>query len=151
MNFRLSFLIIFFVGASFQLFGQTADVKKIEFITLTRGANEKVLITKDCVSIVRQGRTDEKEINAKMKLQKGDWQMLLNSIEDISLTEVPAYQAPTNKRAYDGAWHSSITITTKDEQSFGHSFDNEDPNEKLQVLMKRIRMLAERTKEKKKP
>jgi hypothetical protein len=151
MNLNLTVLIVCFIGTTLYSFGQrNSEIKKIEFTTLTRGANEKVLITKDCVSVIKQGRDDVNENSVEMKLQKGDWQALLNSLQNISLADISSYQAPTNKRAYDGAWHSSITITTKDEKSYGHSFDNEEPNEKLQALMKTIRTLTERTKENKK-
>jgi hypothetical protein len=136
------------MGTMLHSFGQgNNEIEKIEFTTLTRGAHEKVLITKDCVSVVKQSREDEHENNAEMKLRKDDWQVLVNSTQNISLPDVPTYQAPTNKRAYDGAWHSSITIITKNKKSYGHSFDNEEPNEKLQPLMKAIRALAERAKE----
>jgi hypothetical protein len=151
MNLNITPLILFFIGVALRLSAQgTDEIKKIEFITLTRGAHEKVLITKDCVSIVRQTRTDEKEVDFKMKIKEADWQGLLNSIPTISPAEISSYQSPTNRRAFDGAWHSSITITTRDEKSYGHSFDNEEPNEKLQALMKNIRRLAESAGEKNK-
>jgi hypothetical protein len=145
MQFNLIFLIVFFFGPVCHLFAQQdTDVEKIKFTTLTRGAHQEVLITKDCVSMVKQGRSDEKEIKIKVKIEKNEWLALLSAVEDISIANIPSYKSPSNKRAYDGAWHSSITITRKDNEAFGHSFDNEEPNEKLEPLMNAIRALVDK-------
>jgi hypothetical protein len=123
---------------------QSHSIDKIEFKTLIRGAHEEVLITKDCVSIVKQGRSDTTEKHIRFKIKKDDWQYLMNSLNGISLEEIPTYSSPTNKRAYDGAWHSIIIINTTAKGSFGHSFDDEEPNEKLKPIMKAIRDITNR-------
>jgi hypothetical protein len=46
--------------------------------------------------------------------------------------------SPTNKRAFDGAKHSSIIITLANRETYQHTFDDENPNEKLVPLMKCI-------------
>ena len=138
----VTLLIPLLVYAS--LYAQKNEIEKIEFKTLVRGAHEDVLITKDCVSIVKQGHSDAIESHAKFKIKKEDWQALLNSFNNIPLHEIPSYSSPTNKRAYDGAWHSSIVISTTGKKSFGHTFDNEEPHEKLKPLIIVIRDIADK-------
>jgi hypothetical protein len=43
------------------------------------------------------------------------------------------------KRAFDGADSSEIVITLKDNTSYKHRFDNEDPHESLISLMNIIK------------
>lgn len=115
------------------------DVVKIEFSTMTRGAHESVWITKDSVRIEKKTMSSEAELKSGRRLKPKEWTNILNTLENVSLQDIPALKSPTKDRAFDGAYHSNIVITTKGGQSFTHSFDNEDPNEKLQLLMLAIR------------
>ena len=143
MNTSITF-ITFLLIAWAQDVPHNQTIEKIEFTTLIRGAHEEVLIIKDCVSIVKQGFSDPQESRVQSKILNQDWQKLLSSIKEISLDSMRSFPSPTNKRAYDGAWHSSLVITTSDKKSYRHSFDNEEPDERLKPLMKAIRELTEK-------
>ena len=124
--------------------GQTKqpEIIQIEFHTLTRGAYENVRITKDSVQIKKKNITDEKERKSARKLKHKEWIDLLNTTKNISLQDIPLLKSPTSDRASDGAYHSTIIITTEDKQSATHAFDNEKPNEKMQLLMLAIRKIT---------
>src|SRR5438128_1341528 len=130
-----SVLILVLICNSIVNFQHRNIINKIEFNTLTRGAHQEIIITDDSISIVNRSLTNTTENRLKYKIEKGDWQKLLNALDGISLEQIPSFTSPSNKRAYDGAWHSSIIISTTSHKSFMHSFDNEEPNQKLKPLM----------------
>jgi hypothetical protein len=45
-------------------------------------------------------------------------------------------------RASDAAAHGSLIITTSDSKSYTHAFDDENPHQKFQPLMKQIKNLV---------
>lgn len=121
---------------------QQPQIVKIEFHTLTRGAYEHVKVTKDSVQTEKKTKDDQKERKSIRKLKPKELENLLNTIQNVSLQDIPSLKSPTNDRAFDGAYHSTIIITTADNQTFTHMFDNEKPNEKLQMLMLAIRKIT---------
>jgi hypothetical protein len=74
----------------------------------------------------------------KRKLAAAEWEELIKGIARISLAEIPELQSPTSRRSFDGARHSTIEIYTREGKSYTHSFDDENPNEKLEPLMEII-------------
>jgi hypothetical protein len=121
---------------------KTSQVTKVEFTSLTRGGIiNQIIITKDSVTkSTSAGRGAELQ-TIKKSISKKDWQRLLRSLKDVTLSQVPELKSPTMKRAYDGALHSTISITTNDAVIVTHSFDDEEPHEKLKLLMKQINRL----------
>jgi hypothetical protein len=115
-----------------------ATVQRIEFISLARGYEEHVVLTPDSLVKTIESRLDSHEPSYKRKLSKEEWAMLTESLKNVTLADIPGLQSPSMKRTYDGARHSSLNITTKDQTVLTHSFDDEDPNEKLMPLMKVI-------------
>lgn len=121
---------------------KASEVVRIEFTSLSRGGYmNRIEITKDSlVHAITEGRgadpqTKRKRINSK------DWELLIQSLNHVPLEELPNLPSPTMKRAYDGARHSTLSFTTSKEVVLSHSFDDEEPNEKLQQLMKVINEL----------
>jgi hypothetical protein len=117
-------------------------VIKVEFSTLTRGAHETILITKDCVKVGKQRSEDREEKKSDFKITAESWNSLMNEVNRIPLPDVATLQSPTKDRAFDGAYHSSIIITTDKQETFTHTFDNENPHQKLVPLMLAIRKLV---------
>ena len=62
------------------------------------------------------------------------WKQLLQNMEHLNLHGIPKLKSPSMKRAYDGARHSEIIITTFDNQRYIHMFDDENPNMLLKPL-----------------
>ncbi|HEY3430838.1 MAG TPA: hypothetical protein VGK39_09190 [Cyclobacteriaceae bacterium] len=115
------------------------DIVKIEFSSLTRGHSRNIIFTKDSVISSVEGR--EASPKKEKRLNAEEWQRLVGSLKNLALNEITDLQSPTMKRAYDGAMHSTIVIATSDRETFSHSFDDEDPHEKLKPLMKVIHEL----------
>lgn len=131
--------ILFFSFLHFFAQSQTADIVKIEFNSLTRGYHKQIILSADTLKVVENNdRMDEKNKVYCRKLTSREWDKLINSLKDISLTEVSELKSPTTNRTFDGARHSSLIITTKNDQTWGHAFDDENPHKKLELLMKTI-------------
>lgn len=121
------------------------SIVRIEFNSLARGFHEQVVITPDSVSVLKKGsKTEEKDKSYTRVLDKEEWEKLINSLNDVLLSDIPELKSPTRNRTFDGATHSSIVITVKNDQSWGHAFDDENPHKKLQLLMNTIREIANR-------
>jgi hypothetical protein len=117
-------------------------ITKIEFTSLTRGYQKHIFITADSLKETVAGRQDNNKI-VKRTLPAGEWDTLTKSISDVMLPGIAELPSPTSRRAFDGALHSTITISTNDGKSFSHTFDDENPHEKLQPLMEAIKKVAE--------
>lgn len=110
----------------------TNDIIRIEFSSITRGHQEFVVITKDSISV-----STNKQKAKTRELEKKEWAGLVSSVNKLELSSIASLKSPTMKRAYDGAKHSTLTITTQS-QSYSHAFDDENPHEKLRPILKLI-------------
>lgn len=115
-------------------------VQRIEYISMTRGYEKRVVMTPDSLYHQVQGRGTA--VDEKGLLPKGGWAQLKDAYTGVKPAELPSLPSPTMKRAYDGAMHSSITLYTSDGQAYTHSFDDEDPNDQLKKLMRAIAALT---------
>lgn len=125
---------------------QRAHITKIEFTSLARGYDEKMIITQDSILVFKPNIEDRYRVDKFSRITKEqDWKHLLNSLRKIGLSEFENLKSPTNKRAFDGARHSNIIITTSNQEIHQHTFDNEDPHEKLAQVMRCIALLRDKT------
>ena len=116
---------------------QSSDVIRVEFSSLARGYQELLVMTSDSIQYSKT-EMRQQPVNKPGKMTNEAWAEVIKSLQQVSLTEVPELESPSMKRTYDGARHSTITITTKSNQTYTHSFDDEDPHQKLKQLMKQI-------------
>ena len=124
----------------------TSDIVKIEFNSGTRGSHEQIILTKDSVvSLQENSQTDKVPQPVARTASAKEWSSLLDCLSQVRLTEIETLESPTMKRAYDGASHSSIIITTSDGSTFTHGFDDEVPHQKLKPLMMEIHKYRKRT------
>jgi hypothetical protein len=117
-----------------------STIQKIEFTTLSRGYQKQIFISPDSVITVIDGRVESNKV-VKRKLGSEEWESLIVPLKNISLHEVAGLKSPSNRRAFDGARHSTITIESSDGNSWNHSFDDESPHEKLKPLMDAIKKI----------
>jgi hypothetical protein len=117
---------------------RNADILRIEFSSVTRGYQESMVMTKDSITFVYTS-PDRKQISAGKLTGKKEWIRLQETVADADWNTFDNLQSPTNKRAFDGAKHSSIIITTSVNGTHNHSFDDENPNPALTALMKCIK------------
>lgn len=128
-------LVLFTIGCA-SIAKKTNEVIRIEFSSLTRGHSRSIIFTKDSVISSAEGRNASPKNG--MRIKPEEWQRLTGSLKNLSVNEIADLPSPTMKRAYDGAMHSTLMITTSDNKTFSHSFDDEDPHEKLKPLMQAI-------------
>jgi hypothetical protein len=116
------------------------EISRIEFNSGTRGYREQITITPDSViSIQEDFKANQKPLITARACSPKEWSKLLDCLGDVRLTEIETLESPTMKRAYDGASHGSIIISTTDNKTFTHGFDDEDPHKKLKPLMAEIK------------
>lgn len=122
---------------------RTSNIRQIQFTKTGRGYQELVRITPDSViSKIENFRAEDKSKQTSRKLDAKEWATLIKTLDDVDLKEISTLPSPTEKRAYDGALGGSLQVTTAQNETFGHSFDNEEPHTKLLPLMKAVRALA---------
>ena len=139
-NILLFFITIVWITSQCQT---ASHIKKIKFTSLTRGFVKKIILSPDSAITIIEDRQNNDQSH-KRKLDKKEWTKLMNSIKNLSPTDLPDLKSPTMKRAYDGALHSTIVLLTDDGKEWTHSFDDEDPHERLQPLMKVISNIDKR-------
>jgi hypothetical protein len=119
---------------------QMNDVMRVEFNSGTRTYREQIILTPDSVMTIKEDfRIDLKPQIQSRVMTKKEWNTLVQSLKNVRLGEIENLQSPSMKRAYDGAAHGSIVITTRDGKSYAHGFDDEEPHEKFRPLLSQIR------------
>jgi hypothetical protein len=63
-------------------------------------------------------------------------------IAEISVDKIGTYEAPTKKRHYDGAPHTTISIFKKGEKYSSQTFDGGFPPKALEVLVNKVLSLS---------
>jgi hypothetical protein len=63
-------------------------------------------------------------------------------ISKLSLKEISTYEAPTKKRHYDGAPHTSISVFKDNEKFSSQTFDGGFPPKALEVLVNKVLSLS---------
>jgi hypothetical protein len=121
-----------------------AKIVKVEFTSLTRGYQESITFTTDSIRGSKPVPGDRSKVTVINKaMKKQDWKHLVEQATSIPRAEFESLKSPTEKRAFDGAKHSTIVITLQNGDTYLHLFDDETPNEKLVPLMKCISKLRD--------
>ena len=121
---------------------QKESIKQIDFTKSTRGYEARIRVTPDSVvTRVEDFRADEKVKQSGRKLKAGEWRSLVKTLKNVSLETIPNLPSPGMQRASDAALQGTLQVTTT-QQTYAHSFDNEDPNAKLVPLLKAMKALA---------
>jgi hypothetical protein len=106
----------------------------------TRGSHLELVITKDSLIL---NQTGFKNYVLKKQLNEDEWNSLSEIIKEIDLKKMNGFNAPTDGRKTDRAWHSSITVKTDKAEYSSQAFDNTDAPKELSKLMEQIKSLAE--------
>jgi hypothetical protein len=129
-----------FVGI---VYGQSSDIVEIDFTSSTRGYQMQVWITPDSLIQSVAGRQDT---SVARKLDRSSWDELIRSISDLDLEKIPSLERPSTRSAFDGARESTLKIIDSKGHIWRHSFDDQNPNSELKLLMDGIgRLLNELT------
>ena len=60
---------------------------------------------------------------------------LIDLIKKIDLQNISNLKAPSNKRAFDGALHATLSIKTESNNYISSQFDDDNPPKELKVLI----------------
>jgi predicted translin family RNA/ssDNA-binding protein len=96
-------------------------------------------------SVYETYATAIKEYNGKpikVDVSSKDVKELKSIIKQIAEKEIASHEAPTKKRHYDGAPHTTITIFKKGEKYSSQTFDGGFPPKALEVLVNKVLSLS---------
>jgi len=115
-----------------------AQISRIEFNSVTRGFQKNVIITADSVVESVDGRQQSQNKLVKRKNDPTDWSNLLKTLSDVDIAQLSKLEPPSRRSAFDGARQSTIKITDTNGNNYSHTFDDENPNDRLKPLMDEI-------------
>lgn len=135
----LTFLLYSLLAIATMTQDQTSNFKSVTFESMTRGGNRFVEVRADSIVVIKN------RLKKTFKTDKADWQKVVKTVQALTLNEIETYPAPTSKRAYDGAWHSTLRVMdANDKQYSSNSFDDEIAPKELLTLMKCMKEIETR-------
>lgn len=108
-----------------------------EYEASTRGAYQKVIVTKDSVVTIHDH--EKKNVTTKTT-KKADWDILnaaYNKVRDQRL-HLDELKAPSNKSFHDGAMAANLKIIVSDQIFYTPTFDHGNPPAEIAVLVGKI-------------
>jgi len=104
----------------------------------TRGYHYTYTVYETYATVVKeyQGKPE------KMAVVVSDIAELKKIIAEVSVDKIGTYEAPTKKRHYDGAPHTTISIFKKGEKYSSQTFDGGFPPKALEVLVNKVLSLS---------
>lgn len=120
-------------------------IKQIEFSKVSRGYEEHVRIKADSVHVfVHDMRGDKAAVKFARKIEESEWIKIVEKTKSLKLNEIEKLPSPTMNRASDAALHGTLTITTGDDKSYSHGFDDENPHDLLKPLLGIVKEISGR-------
>ena len=118
---------------------KTDEIIRIEFNSGSRAVREQIILTPDSIVMVKEDfRIDLRPQIKRRSMNEKDWQALLSKVKEVKINTIDELKAPSDKRTYDAAAHGTLILTTADNKSHTHGFDDEDPHTSLKPLMNEI-------------
>jgi hypothetical protein len=137
---RVLWVLILLIASALTCRQQHEPVVKIEFTSFTRGFQKQTFISPD--SLIQLTNKRGVISVAKRHLDSLEWQSVIESLQEVQIDQIKDLPAPSSRRTFDGAMHSTITIITGDKKKYEHTFDDEFPHEKLFPLMQVVKKVA---------
>ncbi len=129
-------ITLFTLLCGFSAQAQVQKLKNLEFQSNTRGYQEKIVINKNKVHLVRV--SPQGKIDTTFSLSQKDWAQLNKLVKGINLKKISVVNAPTSYHILDGARASTITVRTDDNSYTSKTFDNYNAPKELTPLMNKI-------------
>ncbi|MCH2033923.1 MAG: hypothetical protein MK202_10420 [Tenacibaculum sp.] len=105
------------------------SIQEIVFNAQTRGSLENITISDKTVFYKTYNTSKTFGIDSNQKKQ------LIDLIKKIDLQNISNLKAPSNKRAFDGALHATLSIKTESNNYISSQFDDDNPPKELKVLI----------------
>ncbi|MFV8225185.1 hypothetical protein [Christiangramia aquimixticola] len=135
----VSFLMVFFAinDCSHQ---ELSSIQSFSYETFTRGSATVYTITPEMINIKSTG-LEAGESSAK--IQKKDWESLVNKAQKVNINEISRLKAPSESRASDAALHAILSVRKNDTVYKTNSFDHGNAPSEVKPLVQAILRLAE--------
>lgn len=78
------------------------------------------------------------------KISKNEWKQILELTNKLDLESLENLKAPTDKRLYDGAAHTTITVNLDGKSFNSSSFDEGHPPSELEALVNKMLTISEK-------
>jgi hypothetical protein len=137
---QVLWILILLMASALTCRQQPEPVVKIEFTSFTRGFQKQTFISPD--SLIQLTNKRGVISVAKRELDSLEWENVIESLKEVRIDQIKDLPAPSSRRTFDGAMHSTITIITGDKKKYEHSFDDEYPHEKLFPLMQVVKKMT---------
>lgn len=143
MTLNKSILLILLSLSYLKLLGQDNHITKIEFQSVSRVYYENMIITADSLVVTKKVNRATQKTTTKSAWSGKEWRLLLKDLKTVDLAGLPKLASPTQKRTYDGAKHSRLTIHDG-ATTYEHHFDDENPHPVLLPVMNCIKRIRQR-------
>lgn len=104
----------------------------------TRGYHYTFTVYETFATVIKEYQGNAKKVVVKEE----DITELKKIISEVSLDQIRTYEAPTKKRHYDGAPHTTISVFKKGEKYSSQTFDGGFPPKALEVLVNKVLSLS---------
>lgn len=129
LNLLFFFIFICSISCTSQ---ENSEEISITYNALTRGNQLSIIADSNTITKIEDGA--EIVINTP----KYFWSEISNLIENITLNRMNTFEAPSDKRLYDGALHANLTITKNYISYNSTTFDHGNPPFELKDLIEKI-------------
>ncbi|WP_159022396.1 hypothetical protein [Formosa sp. L2A11] len=114
----------------------------IEYKAVTRGYFLEIRIENQEILV----KTEQHGPDKIGSISKEEWNILMDDLHTVDLKTLPTLEAPSMKRAHDGAASARLQITEDDTLYSTTEFDHENPNTKIKPLVDFILTLSKKVK-----
>jgi hypothetical protein len=126
-------IILFILGCAGQK-KSDGNSLKIEYKAFSKGFYETITVENQIVFIAKN--REEKPI--AFKLSVADWNNLKTILHHMDIQSLHNWNAPTEKRLFDGAASASLKITKQGKTFESQSFDHGNPPEKIKKMISKL-------------
>lgn len=119
---------------------EKSSLESFSYETFTRGSSTLYTVTPEKINIKSTGLQAGE---SSAKLEKNEWETLVNTSEKLKLSEISRLKAPSESRASDAALHAILSVRKNDTVYKTNSFDHGNPPPEVKPLVEAILRLAE--------
>jgi len=119
---------------------QIDSIESFTYETFTRGSSTMYTVTPDKIQVKSTGLNSNENSN---NITPEEWNSLVNTAQNINVSEMSKLKAPSDSRASDAALHAILSVRKNDTIYKTNSFDHGNPPAEVKPLVEAILRLAE--------
>jgi hypothetical protein len=128
---NLLFLILLFSISSCKSQNET-DALSIGYEAITRGSSIEIRATSNLIHY------EDVETEKQFKPTKEDWKSIESLIEEIELSEMQQFKAPSEESFVDAALQATLSISINNKTYRSERFDHGNPPEELKKIIEKL-------------